>query len=414
MTVEVDVDPGEVGLDAGRLGRIEAHFRRYVDDGLLPGWSLVVSRRGRVAHIATHGMRDVEAGLPVESDTLVRIYSMTKPVTTVAALMLYEEGRFELNDPIARWLPAFADTRVYAGGPASKPVTVPATEPIRVRHLLTHTAGLSYGFHHVHPVDEMYRAAGFEWAAPPGVDLAGVCDVWAGLPLMFQPGSRWNYSAATDVLGRLVEVISGQPLDAFLRERILGPLGMHDTGFTVPDGARHRLAALYIPAPGTGRAMRYDALGDVVLTGRQFLSGGGGLVSTLGDYLRFARLLLGRGDLDGTRLLGDRTVAYMTRNHLPGGADLTTFGLPLFAETRFDGVGFGLGVSVVIDPVAYGTLTSAGDFGWGGAASTTFWVDPAEDLTVVFLTQLLPSSTHPIRTQLKQLVYAALVDRAGG
>jgi CubicO group peptidase (beta-lactamase class C family) len=405
-----DVEPAEVGLDAARLRRIDEHFARYVDDGRLPGWLVLVSRSGRIAHLSTYGQRDIEAGLPVQPDTLFRIYSMTKPVTSVAAMMLYEQGAFQLTDPISQYLPEFADMHVFVKGTAAKPVTVPATEPIRVWHLLTHTAGLTYGFHHVNPVDAMYRAAGFEFSASPGKDLAASCAVWATLPLLFQPGTEWNYSISTDVLGRLVEVVGGKPLDDFFAERIFQPLAMTDTGFWVDGSHAGRLAALYTPQPGTGRAMRLDAYGNIALRRPQTLSGGDGLVSSAHDYHRFARMLACGGELDGVRLLGPRTVRYMIRNHLPGGADLETFGRPLFAEAGSEGVGFGLGFAVVQDPVAYRTLTSAGEFAWGGLASTAFWVDPVEDLVVLFLTQLVPSSTYPIRTQLRQLVNQALVD----
>jgi CubicO group peptidase (beta-lactamase class C family) len=407
--VKVEVEPGEVGFDAERLARLDRFFERYVDDGRLPGWSVLISRRGRVAHLSAYGQRDVEAALPVDRDTLFRIYSMTKPVTSVATMMLYEEGAFDLNDPVSRFIPAFADARVYAGGSAANPATVPAVEPIRIRHLLTHTSGLTYGFHRVHPVDEMYRAAGFDSGGPPGKDLAACCDAWAALPLVFQPGTEWIYSIGTDVLGRVIEVVSGQTLDEFFETRILGPLGMTDTSFRVPPEQRERLAALYTPAPGTGRAVRYDLIGNAAIEGTQFLSGGGGLVGSIGDYHRFTQFLLRGGQLDGHRLLSDRTLRYMTLNHLPGGVDLDTIARPLFAETRYEGVGFGLGFSVLLDPAAYGTIASAGEYAWGGAASTGFWVDPAEDLTAVFMTQLLPSNTYPLRTQLRQLVYAALV-----
>jgi CubicO group peptidase (beta-lactamase class C family) len=408
--LEVEVEAGEVGFDAGRLARIDRHFTRYVDDGRLPGWLLLVSRRGRIAHLGTYGLRDVEAGLPVELDTRFRIYSMTKPVVSVAAMMLYEEGAFELRDPVSRFIPALADVRVFRGGSALNMVTEPAVEPVNLWHLLTHTAGLTYGFHYAHPVDARYRAGGFEWGTPAGVDLAGCCERWAGLPLLFQPGTEWNYSVATDVLGRVIEVVSGQPLDRFLAERVLGPLGMTDTSFWVDETAAGKLAALYVPDPRTRRAVRNDELGGRFLQPPACLSGGGGLVSTAADYHRFTQLLLGRGELDGVRLLSTRTIRYMTRNHLPGGADLEAFGRPLFAETTFAGVGFGLGFSVVHDPVANKVLSSAGEFAWGGAASTAFWVDPAEEITALFLTQLLPSSTHPLRSQFRQLTYQALVD----
>jgi len=407
--IEAEIEARAAGFDPGRLARIDRHFAGYVDDGRLPGWLVLVSRHGRIAYTSACGWRDLEARLPVEPDTLFRIYSMTKPVTSVAAMMLYEEGVFELSDPVSRFIPSFADMRVYLKGPAAKPVTVPATVPVTIQHLLTHTAGLTYGFHRVHVVDELYRNAGFEWGSPPGKDLAACCDAWASLPLLFQPGAEWNYSVATDVLGRVVEVASGQPLDQFFAERILGPLGMVDTRFFVDGDDAHRLAALYVRGPG-GRATRFDAMGTAALRPPPFLSGGGGLVSSAADYLRFARMLAGEGRLDGVRLLGNRTVRRMTRNHLPGRADLDSFGRPLYAEVSFAGVGFGLGLAVVQDPVACGTLCSPGEYSWGGVASTAFWVDPAEDLIVIFLTQLLPSSTYPLRSVLRQLVYPALTD----
>jgi CubicO group peptidase (beta-lactamase class C family) len=401
-------DPAELGFSAERLARIDRHLDRYVDDGRLPGWLVLVSRGGRVTHLAGSGRRDLEADAPVEPDTLWRIYSMTKPVTSVAAMMLWEEGHFELKDPVSRFIPAFEDVRVYVRGSAQKPLTAPAGEPIRIWHLLTHTSGLTYGFHHAHAVDEMYRARGFEWTTPPGLDLAGCCEAWASLPLLFEPGAEWNYSVSTDVLGRIVEVVSGQSLDAFFAERIFGPLGMTETAFHVTEADAPRLAALYSPDPSSGRATRNDAMGALHLRPPDALSGGGGLVSTAADYHRFTQMLLGEGALDGVRLLGPRTVRYMAENHLP--ADLEAFGRPLFAETTFEGVGFGLGFSVVEDPVQGRFPSSPGEFAWGGAASTAFWVDPAEDLTVLFFTQLLPSSTYSIRPQLHQLVHQALMD----
>lgn len=406
----IDVDPGEVGLDARRLRRIDTHFQRYVDDGRLAGFQVMVSRRGKVAHLTSHGHADKEANRAVETDTVWRIYSMTKPVTSVAAMMLWEEGAFELNDPISRWLPEFANPRVYVGGTAAKPVTVPATEPIRVWHLLTHTAGLTYGFHRVHVTDELHRLQGFEMDAPEGYDLAACVRAWAQIPLAFQPGAEWNYSVATDVLGRLVEVISGQPLDVFFAERIFGPLQMTDTAFWCPEDRRGRLAALYAMPAGRSQPVRNDGIGQRITKPPAWLSGGGGLVSTTRDYTRFTWMLLNGGELEGARLLSPRTLEYMTQNHLPGGADLAAFGRPLFAETRYDGVGFGLGFGVVVDPVAYRTLSSVGEYHWGGMASTAFWVDPAEELTAVFMTQLMPSSTYPLRSQLRQLVYQSIVD----
>jgi CubicO group peptidase (beta-lactamase class C family) len=262
----------------------------------------------------------------------------------------------------------------------------------------------------------MYRAAGFEWASPRGLDLAGCCDVLAGLPLLFQPGAEWNYSVATDVLGRVVEVVSGQSLDAFFKERVFDPLGMTDTSFWVDPASAdaERLAAFYIPAPPSEgwprKAVRHDAMGKAALHPPDALSGGAGLISTAADYHRFTQMLLNGGELDGVRLLGPRTLEYMTRNHLPGGVDLEAFGRPLFAETTFQGMGFGLGFSVVLDAAENKVLSSEGEFAWGGAASTAFWVDPVEELTAQFFTQLLPSSTHPLRSQFRQLVYQSLTD----
>jgi len=403
----VEVEPGEVGFDATRLARIGAYLQRYLDDGLLPGYLLAVTRYGRVAYLATGGWQHVEDRVPLRTDSLFRIYSMTKPITTVAAMMLYEQGQFELSTPVSRFIPAFADVRVYAGGSDLKPLSVPATEPMRMGHLLTHTSGLTYGFHRTHPVDALYRAAGFEWGYPADVDLASACDIWAGLPLLYQPGAEWAYSVPTDVLGRVVEVLSGQTLEEYFAEHILGPLGMADTSFGVPAAKTARLARLYLAAPGGG-IVAGDPLGAEPLQ-RTLFSGGGGLVSCAHDYHRFSQLLRRGGELDGVRLLGPRTVAYMTRNHLPGGADLEQFGRPLFAETPLRGVGFGLGFSVVIDPVRAGTLGNAGEYGWGGAASTAFFIDPVEQTTLLFFTQLLPSSTLPLRTYLRQLVNQALV-----
>jgi CubicO group peptidase (beta-lactamase class C family) len=408
--LKIEIDPAEAGFDAGRLGRIDRHFQRYVDDGRLPGWLVAVARHGQVLHLSTYGHRDVEGDLPVELDTVWRIYSMTKPITAVAAMMLAEEGAFELKDPVSRWLPAFAEQRVYRSGSALRCETDPVVEPMRIWHLLTHTSGLTYGFHNAHPVDAMYRAAGFELGSPPDLDTAGCVAAWAALPLLFQPGAEWNYGVSTDVLGHLVEVVSGQTLDAFLSERILEPLGMNETGFALADAERHRLASLYVANPVDGTRLKFDALGPVGSVPPPFLSGGGGLVSTAADYHRFTEMLRRGGELDGTRLLGTRTVAYMARNHLPGGADLEQVGRPLFSETTYDGVGFGLGMSVTVDPVKNKVPGSPGEYGWGGAASTAFWVDPAEDITVLFMTQLLPSTTHPIRSQLKALVHQALVD----
>jgi CubicO group peptidase (beta-lactamase class C family) len=282
-------------------------------------------------------------------------------------------------------------------------------EPIRVWHLLTHTSGLTYGFLQTSVVDALYRAAGYELDLPLGVDLATACRTWAGLPLLFQPGSAWGYSVATDVLGRLIEVISGQTLGEFFNERIFGPLGMTDARFWVDQSAADRLAALYAPSAETGQAYRFDALGRRALQKPDLHSGGGGLITTAADYHRFTQMLLREGELDGVRLLGPRTIRFMTRNHLPDGKDLGGLSTGGFAETILDGIGFGLGFAVVENPIPGHFPTSEGTYYWGGAASTTFWVDPMEDLTAMLFAQLLPSTVYPLRPQLRQLVYSAIV-----
>ena len=404
--MHIDTRPEDVGLSTPRLARILPWMRRWVDSGRLPGLLVAVVRDDRLAWFETCGRRDVEADRPVEPDTIYRVYSMTKPITTVAALMLYEEGRFQLDDPIAKYIPAFAETRVYAGGDADSFETEPLARPITVHDLMTHTSGLTYSFHCEHPVDALYRRRGIDFNANLG-PLANLVEATAAQPLVFQPGARWNYSVSTDVLGRLVEIWSGLPFDAFLAERIFAPLGMVDTGFHVAEGEGGRFASNYTRSDEGGLALVDAARESRFLEPAATLSGGGGLVSTAADYLRFTRMLRGRGALGETRLLGRKTVEHMTANQLPG--DLADMGQPTFSETPFTGVGFGLGVSVMLDPAKARIIGSPGEYAWGGMASTAFWVDPAEDLIVLLLTQLSPSSTYPIRRELRVLTYQALL-----
>ena len=406
MMIMSTIEPAEVGLDPDRLTRLDRYLQRYVEDGLLPNWQIAVTRRGEIAYTASGGYRDLELGTPVGSDSLFRIYSMTKPVTSVAAMMLYEQGVFQLSDPVADILESFADMRVYVGGSDLTPSTVAATEPIRMVHLLTHTAGLTYGFFRQHPVDAIYRESGLDGSTP--MDLATLCDVVAQAPLLFQPGTEWAYSMATDVLGRVVEVLSGRSLSEFLAAEVFGPLGMHDTRFGVGETPDPRLVRLYaltdsglVPADDAARGIEHPA----------HRSGGGGLISSAHDYHRFTQMLLRGGELDGVRLLGSRTVDFMTRNHLPGGVDLAAYGRPLYSESPMPGVGFGLGFSVDLDPAATGRPGSPGTYGWGGMAGTRFWVDPAEELTALFFTQAFTSTPLPVREGLRQLVYQALTDR---
>jgi CubicO group peptidase (beta-lactamase class C family) len=407
-----EVDPIKVGLDPRRLQRIGAHFRPYVDDGRLAGWLVLVSRAGEVAYCETYGTRNA-TGAPVEVDTLFRIYSMTKPVTAVAAMMCFEEGLFQLNDPVSQFIPSFADVRVWKGGSSRATETRPANRAVRIWHLMTHTAGLVYDFTAVDPVVvSLFREA--EARAPHGAGLAGWCDAWASVPLLFHPGESWNYSVAIDVLGRVVEVVSGQNLDDFFTQRILGPLRMNDTTFQVHGDDEERLGALYVRDPRSATAVPNDRASRYGIEEPPYFSGGAGLVSSAPDYLRFAEFLRRRGELDGTRLLSPRTVDYMTRNHLPGNVDRTAFGLPVLPDTPDSdrGMGYGLGLGVLVDAVAARTLATEGSYGWAGAANTFFWVDPKEQLTYMFLTQLLAYGEYSIDKRLSQLVYQAIVDDA--
>ncbi|MGW1161506.1 serine hydrolase domain-containing protein [Streptomyces sp. NPDC002519] len=400
-----EVEPDEVGLDPKALARLDRHFAHQVDGGKLPGFLVALSRNGRTAHLTRYGHRDVREGLPVGTDTLWRMYSMTKPVTSVAALILMEEGRFGLDTPVADFLPAFAEPRVYVDGCGPDVRTRPAERPLLVRHLLTHTAGLTFGFYHTHPVDALYREAGIDSSVVPGTDLARTCEAYARLPLQFEPGTQWNYSVATNVLGWLVEVASGQDLAGFLAERIFAPLGMEDAGLWVTEEQAPRLAELY----GETKDGGITPVPGLPVHGRpRLLSGSGGMVASAYDYHRFMEFLRRRGELDGTRLLSAGTVAAMTSNHLPGGADLHAYGSPVHREPAKAGLGFGLGVSVVTDPAVTRSPTVRGTFGWSGVATTTFWVDPEHDLTVQFLTQLRPTGSHTVYPELKRLVHEAL------
>jgi CubicO group peptidase (beta-lactamase class C family) len=406
--LEIRVEPSSMGLDPVRLERIQSHFEGYVTDGKLPGWQATVSRGGELVWVGGSGHRDREKGLEVTDDTIWRIYSMTKPIVSIGAMMLFEEGLFDLNDDVCRWIEELREPRVFVGGTAQAPETVPANGPVLVHHLMTHTSGLTYEFQRSTPVDEMYRNKGYEFGKHKEVDLAGAVHDWCETPLLFQPGTHFNYSVATDVLGRLIEIWSGQPLDVFLKERVLEPLGMFDTDFWCPPQKVNRLAMLY--AHFMGETFAWPEVAEHATRKPKLLSGGGGLGSTAHDYERFTKMLLRGGELDGVRLLSRRTLDLMTLNHLPGGVDLQEFAVDTYAETGFAGVGFGLGFSVIIDQAKNKNVISEGAFAWGGAASTAFWVDPVEDLAVSFFTQVLPSGTYPIRRELHRLVYQALVD----
>jgi CubicO group peptidase (beta-lactamase class C family) len=399
--------PEDVGLCTRRIGRVEAWMQHQVSGGRLAGVEVMINRRGRTAFHRCHGKADVARDTNATPDTIYRIYSMTKPLTAVAVMMLYEDGRFQLDDPITRYLPEFSGQRVFTGGGYGAVATEPAKRSITFRDLLTHTSGLTYGFMRATPVDAIYRAQGIELpgAAEP---LGAIMAKLAKVPLIAQPGAAWNYSIASDLLGHLVAVISGQPFDAFLRERVIGPLDMADTGFHVPPDKAGRLAANYEKGANGRPRLIDDPATSPFLTPPKAPSGGGGLTGTARDYMRFCQMLLARGVCGSERLLGRKTVELMTMNHLDG--DMAAMGQPRFAESNYHGIGFGLGFSVTLDPARAQILGSPGEHAWGGMASTAFWVDPQEDMAVVMMTQLTPSSTYPIRRELRVLAYQAIVD----
>jgi CubicO group peptidase (beta-lactamase class C family) len=401
------VAPDTVGMNAGQLDRVGEHLRkRYVEPGKIPGSVALVARRGQVCYLDVAGHRDIERGTPMTADTIVRIYSMTKPVTSLALMTLLERGLFSLDDPVHRYIPAWKGLRVRKGGSMPLFDTRPCQRPMTIRDLMMHTSGLTYDFMNASNVDAAYRELKLGWPRP-GYTLQEMIDQLAGLPLEFSPGERWNYSVATDVLGYLIEVISGQSLPDYLQATIFEPLGMVDTSFEISPGKVSRLASCY-QRDMQKRVVISDDGQDSDYARRSFWSGGGGLLSTVHDYYRFCQMLLGGGSLDGRRIIGSRTLAFMTRNHLPGGVDMAQFATGSFSETIYEGVGFGLGFANKLDPVGNGFPCTSGSFFWGGLASTLFWVDPAEELVVIFLTQLIPSSTFNFRGQLENIVYAAL------
>jgi CubicO group peptidase (beta-lactamase class C family) len=406
-------EPRALGFDPDRLARIGRWMRSYVAAGRLPYAMTLIAREGEIAYLDSCGHPDPQAmggtvpDQPPAPDHPARIYSMTKPIVTVAALTFYEEGRFQLDEPISRILPEFEATRVHVAGGGAGMETAALESPITVRQLMTHTAGLTYGFFDPGPVGDAYRAQGVDFGRRE-VSLAEMAARAAAVPLCFQPGTRWRYSIATDVLGRLVEVVAGKPLGAVLAERVLDPLGMAGTGFDLTPERAALLPACYEKTEAGGMR-RVDGRSDSRWLGRPVMqSGGGGLISTLPDYLRFTEMLRRGGALGGARVLGRKTVELMMSNHLPG--DIASISQPTFSEMPMTGIGFGLGGSVLLDPARAQILGSPGEFAWGGVASTGFWIDRKEAISVVHLTQLMPSSSWPIRRELRVLTYQALVD----
>ena len=403
--------PEAVGLSSERLARIDHHLRdRYLDTGRLKGALTLVARRGEIAHFRALGLADAERGTPMREDTIFRIYSMTKPITSAAFMMLVEEGLVALDDPVSKYIPDWANLGVYAGGFMETFRTTPPSRPMLIVDLLRHTSGLTYGFQQRTNIDAAYRKLGLGEVETKGT-LDTMVAALAGVPLEFSPGSAWNYSVSTDILGYLIGRISGKPFQDFLHERLLAPLGMDDTGFFVPADKADRFAACYGLGP-KGVALQDDPTTSPYLQPPTFYSGGGGLVSTAADYLKFCRMILGGGSAGGVQLLSPKTVQLMGANHL-GGRDLSTMSRSLFSEAAYAGLGFGLGFATTIDPAATLIPASAGDLSWGGAASTFFWIDPHEDLIAILMTQLLPSSAYPIRRELRTLVYSAFTESAG-
>ncbi len=408
------VDPAGAGLDERQLDRITEHLQaRYVDAGKIAGCQVTVARRGQVGYFRSFGHANLARSAPVEPDTIWRIYSMTKPITGVALMSLYERGLFSLTDPVSRFIPQWRDLKVKERGADGKDRLVEPLQPMTVRDLLMHMSGLGFGDGPT--LAQLFAADRPAGSITPGnrrgsgATLETMVDRYAEYPLEFHPGTQWFYTISTDVCGRLVEILSGQRFDDYLRQAIFEPLGMTDTGFAVPDDKVSRFAACY----RRDSAKKLVVVDDPERSGYRkqpsFLSGGGGLVSTSPDYLRFCQMMANGGELDGVRILGRKTVELMTINHLPGGGDLQDFAFPGgYAEAGFAGTGFGLTVAVSKGTAATGAIGSAGEYLWGGAASTTFWIDPAEDLVVVFMTQLVPSATFNFRGQLKTLVYPAL------
>ena len=395
-------------FDEARLDRIGAVGRRYVDESKIPCSVVQVADASGPVYTDAYGWADVEDQAPITVDSIFRIYSMTKPITSIVLMQLFEEGALLLEDPVEKFLPEFANPTVMVGGNDVSPVTRPAARSITIRDLLSHCSGLTYGFLRQGPVDARYRAEGLGDINAPDYSLREGMKSLAKQPLLFDPGTAWNYSMSTDVCGAVIEAITGSTLAQAFAERVFDPLSMLNTGFSVPSTEAERFTSLYAPISGSmTRIDRADS--SAYLEPPAFLSGGGGLVSTVGDYQKFASMLLAGGVGDGNRLIGRRTLEYMASNLLPGGRLLNELGQSVFAEVAMDGMGFGLGFSVVQDPAANGSLCSIGEFAWGGAASTAFWIDPVEEITAVFMTQLLPSSYYPLRRQLRAAVYQALL-----
>lgn len=407
MTLSTLSDPAELGFDPVRLARIDAHLKaKYVDGGRFPHCALLIGRGDEIAHLSTMG--EARPGAQLTADAIFRIASMTKPITSIAFMQLVEQGRVALSDPVARVLPEFAKTGVFVSGGGNTPfVTRAPAAPLRMIDLLRHTSGLTYSFQERTNVDAAYRKLGFERFDGGSID--DFVKAVAGLPLEFDPGSAWNYSISTDIVGAIVERLSGQSLSDYFAEHIFAPLGMVDTHFQLPAEKIDRVPDCYVWDPQARMKMYDPGATTAWATKPGFYSGGGGLMSTLADYHRFARMLLNGGELDGARIVAPHTLKLMAANHLPGGHDLTQMSKSLFSEAENAGAGFGLGFGVTIDSAATMIPGNTGDFYWGGMFSTFFFVDPVDDVIMIFMTQLMPSSSYPVRREIKTMLYSALI-----
>ncbi len=396
----MDNNAHDLGFRPDRLNRIGAHIQgKYLDSGKLPFAALLVGRGDEIAYQWQSG---------VAENAIYRIASMTKPVTSVAFMQLVEQGKAALSDPVAKYLPQFEGIGVFVAGGGNMPfVTRPPAQPMRIIDLMRHTSGLTYGFQERTPVDAEYRRSEIEDWNKFGSDefIAAL----AQIPLIFDPGSSWNYSVSTDVLGVIIERISGLSLGDYFAAHIFGPLGMADTGFQVEAAKAARLPGSFAWHPADKMTPNDSGgVGSTWARGFRFQAGGAGLCSTIADYHLFCRMLLNGGALNGAQIISPKTLELMTANHLPGGGDLTQHSKALFSEAENAGTGYGLGFGVTIDPVQTMIAGSAGEFFWGGMYSTAFFVDPIEDIIMIFMTQLMPSSTYPVRREIRSMLYGAI------
>ncbi len=417
VTTFSEVFPEEAGFAPGRLDRITAHLNKhYIEPGKIAGCQTLVARSSVPAYFSSLGYMNREEQRPMADDTIFRLFSMSKPITSVALMTLFEHGHFQLNDPVHKFIPEWRDMQVYVSGEGKHMMVRPPTRPMTMRHILSHTSGLTYGGGlaaligakiALHPVDQAYVDGGADRNRDS--TLREFILKLANMPLRYDPGDHWMYSYSADVCGYLVEAISGKPFDEYLQETLFDPLGMHDTAFHVHPEKVERFAACYGRARDKSLRRLDDSRNGGHLTKPTLFSGGAGLTGTTADYFRFAEMLRRGGELDGARILGPRTIEMMAQNHLAGGADLSKMAMGAFSETAYEGIGFGLGFAMTLDGVESGSLTE-GDYYWGGAASTIFWVDPIEDIVVIFMTQLMPSTTFNFRGQLKSIIYSSIAD----